>query len=164
MHFCTVYMQHVDHRPNRQLRDAPVLITGTSGQRYRNITLTCGRGWIRCRCVRPHKAGVRQTIMSPGATDGLSQFSSGCSQLEFELQFQLEIRCRSENQLQTEGLGPQDPGWAAQQNKEEVLLWSEELWVNMWQSLSVSNSPLTHNRHQPFRNAFANKVWEVYFL
>ena len=31
-------------------------------------------------------------------------------QLEFELQFQLEIGCRNENQLQTEGLGPQDPG------------------------------------------------------
>ena len=27
----------------------------------------------------------------------------------------------SENQLQTEGLGPLDPGWAARQN-EEVLL------------------------------------------
>ena len=59
---------------------------------------------------------------------------------------------------------PQDPGWAAQQNEEEVLLWSEELGVNMWQSVSVSNSPLTHNQHQPFRNSFENKVWEVYFL
>ena len=28
----------------------------------------------------------------------------------------------SENQLQTEGLGPQDPGWAAQQNEKEVQL------------------------------------------
>ena len=54
-------------------------------------------------------------------------------------------------------------GWAAQQNEEEVLLWSEELGANMWQSLSVSNSPLTHNQHQPFRNPFENKVWEVYF-
>ena len=85
------------------------------------------------------------------------------SSVQFELQFQLGIRCRSENQFQTEGLGLQDPGWAAQQNEEEVLLWSEELGVNMWQSLSVSNSPLTHNQHQPFRNPFANKVWEVYF-
>ena len=80
---------------------------------------------------------------------------------QFELKFQshLEIGCpRSENQLQTEG-----PGWAAQQNEEEELRWSEELGVNMWQSLSVSNSPLTHNQHQPFRNPFENKVWEVYF-
>ena len=28
---------------------------------------------------------------------------------------------------------------------------------------SVSNSPLTHNQYQPFRNPFKNKVWEVYF-
>ena len=84
-------------------------------------------------------------------------------QLEFELQFQLEIRCRSENQLQTWGLGPQDPGWAAQQNEEEVLQWPDELGVNVWQPLSVSNSPHTHNQHQSFRDPFENKVWEVYF-
>ena len=56
-----------------------------------------------------------------------------------------------------------DPGWTAQQNEEEVLLWSGELVVNMWLSLSVSNSHLTHNQHQPFRNPFVKKVWEVYF-
>ena len=27
--------------------------TGPSGRKYQNITLTCERGWIRCRCVRP---------------------------------------------------------------------------------------------------------------
>ena len=49
------------------------------------------------------------------------------------------------------------------QNVKEVLLWSEELGVTMWQSVSVSISPLTHNQHQPFRNPFENKVLEVYF-
>ena len=33
----------------------------------------------------------------------------------------VEVR-GSENQLQTEGLGPKDPGWVAHQNEEEVLL------------------------------------------
>ena len=42
--------------------------------------------------------------------------------LQFEFQSQLGTRCRCESQRQTEGLGPQDPGWAAQQNEEEVLL------------------------------------------
>ena len=32
-----------------------------------------------------------------------------------------------------------------------MLLWSEELGVNMWQAVSVSNSPLTHKKHQSFR-------------
>ena len=40
---------------------------------------------------------------------------------------------------------------------------TEELGVNMWQSVPVSNSPLTHNQYQPFLNPFENKVWEVYF-
>ena len=31
--------------------------TGASGWRYRNITLTYGRGWIRRGCVRPQEAG-----------------------------------------------------------------------------------------------------------
>ena len=84
-------------------------------------------------------------------------------QSQFEFQLQLGTRCRSESQRQTEGLGPQDPGWAAQLNEEEVLLWSEELGVNMLQFVPVSNSPLTHKKHQPFCNAFENKVWEVYF-
>ena len=61
------------------------------------------------------------------------------------------IRCRSESQLQTEGLGPQDPGWEAKQNKEEVLLRSEELGVNMWQSVP---SP-THLSHITNINPFA---------
>ena len=49
-------------------------------------------------------------------------------------------------------LGPSGPTVEQpSQNAKEVLLWSEELWVNMWQSIPVSNSPLTHNQHQPFR-------------
>ena len=50
---------HIDPRPNRQSRDE----TGASGRRYRNITLTRRRGWIRCRCVRPQEAGGCQTII-----------------------------------------------------------------------------------------------------
>ena len=33
---------------------------------------------------------------------------------------------------------------------DKMLGWEpEELWVNMWQSVSVSNSPLTHKKHHP---------------
>ena len=50
-------------------------------------------------------------------------FSWSQLELELQLQFSSSRSCpRSENQLQTEGLGPQDPDWAAQQNEEEVLL------------------------------------------
>ena len=70
--------------------------------------------------------------------------SSSCSQLG--------TRCPCESQLQTEGLGPQWPTVEQpSQDAKEMLLWSEEPWVNMLQSVPVSNSPLTHNQHQPFR-------------
>ena len=78
---------------------------------------------------------------------------------------QLGTRCRIESQRQTEGLGPRGPTVEQpSQDEKEVLLWSEELWVNILQSVPVSNSPLTHNQHQPFSNPLENKVWEVYFF
>ena len=92
-------------------------------------------------------------------TAWVSQFES------VQFQSQLGTSCRFESQRQTEGLGPQWPTVEQpSQDEKEVLLWSEELCVNMWQSVPVSNSPLTHNQHQSFRNPFENKVWEVYFL
>ena len=44
---------------NKQKNDE----AGASGRGCRNITLTCGRGWIRCRRIRPEEAGVCQTII-----------------------------------------------------------------------------------------------------
>ena len=55
-----------------------------------------------------------------------------------EVQFSLEsvVAVRgSENQLSAEGWALRDPGWAAQQDEKEVLLNTEELGVNMLQSL-----------------------------
>ena len=43
---------------NKQNREA-----GASGRGCRNITLICGCGWIRCRCVCPQEAGGHQTII-----------------------------------------------------------------------------------------------------
>ena len=56
---------------------------------------------------------------------------------------QLDFRARSKcsrsscgNQLSAERLDPQAPGWAAQENEKDALLWPEELvGVNMLQSL-----------------------------
>ena len=83
-------------------------------------------------------------------------------QLEFELQ--LEIRCWSENQLQTEGLGPQDPGWAAQQNEEKCCYGQRKLG-------SISDSPalsLTQLSHITNINPFANLSrikceWNIFY-
>ena len=100
--------------------------TGESGRIYRNITLTCGRRWIRWWWQMRTPTGSRWVS---------DNYITRCHRRlgSVQLQFQLEIRCqRSENQLQTEGLGSQWPTVEQpSQNAKEVLLWSEELGVNM---------------------------------
>ena len=131
--------------------------TGVSGRRYRNIILTCG--WVEFCAdayaqrkqvdVKQLYNQVPQTALVQLVFDaGRVQFKL---QSQFDFQWQLGTGCRSESQRQTEGLCPQDPGWAAQQNEEVVLLWSEELGVNMWQSVP---SP-THHSHLTYINPFA---------
>ena len=65
----------------------------------------------------------------------------------------LEIRCGRENQ-HPERMSPQAPGWAAQENGKETLLWPLEggQYVAVLFSLQL---PLTHN---PF-----NKVRGIFF-
>ena len=66
---------------------------------------------------------------------------------------ELEIRCSRENQ-HPERLGPQAPGWAAQENRKETWLWPIE-----WGSICCSSvrSP-TPSHTQPFQIK-----WEEYF-
>ena len=114
--------------------------TGASGRRYQGITLT---SWIRCNCSAHKKQiGIKQLYNRVPQTAWVSW-----SQLVGVL---VAVRS-SENQLQTEGLGPQDPSWAAQQNEEEVLLWPEELGVNMLLSVPSPTHPSHTTLSQPFR-------------
>ena len=66
---------------------------------------------------------------------------------------QLERRCWIKEHV-PERLGPQAPGWAAQENGKEKRLWPIEWGVNMLQFCSVSNS-LSHTT--------LSIKWEVYF-
>ena len=79
-------------------------------------------------------------------TDGLSQ---------------LEIWCqRSENQLQTEGLGPQCPTVSSPARMRKKCCCGQKNLGSICSSLSPSPTYLSHNnKHHPFEN----KVWEVYF-
>ena len=65
---------------------------------------------------------------------------------------ELGIRCSRESQ-HPERLGPQVPGWAAQENGKETLM-AIRVGVNMLQFCSVSNS-LSHTT--------LSIKWEVYF-
>ena len=75
---------------------------------------------------------------------------------------QLETRCRSESQRQTEGFGPSvTHGWATpSQDEKKMLLWSRGELGSILQSVLVSSSSHTHKKHHLFKN----KVWEIYFL
>ena len=135
---------------------------GAFGRGCRNIPLTRGRGWIWCRCVRPTRGRCTSNNYITRCHRRLESVSSGKFNSSRSGR-QLGTRCRIESQRQTEGLGLQWPTVEQpSQDEKEVLLYSEELWVNMLQSVYVSNSPLTHNQHQPFqikceRNIFINK-------
>ena len=66
---------------------------------------------------------------------------------------ELEIRCGTENQ-HLERLGPQAPGWAAQEYGNKTLM-ANRVGVNMLQFCSVSNS-LSHT-------TLSNKVRGIFF-
>ena len=64
------------------------------------------------------------------------------------------------------GFGPSGPRLSslAEWGRSAAIvrgIWGQ--YVNMLHSLAVSNSPLTHNQYQTFRNPLENKVREVYF-
>ena len=65
----------------------------------------------------------------------------------------------SENQLQTEGLGLQDPRLSSPAEWEISAAIVRGTWGQYVAICSITNSPLTHN---PFAT-LSNKVWEVYF-
>ena len=122
--------------------------TGASGRRYQGITLT---GWIRCNCgTHKKQVDVKQlyNLMPQTAWVSWSQFV-----------WVRVVLWGSENQLEIEGLDPQDPGWAAQQNGKRSTAMTRGTWGQYVAVCSVSNAPLTHN---PFAT-LSNKVWEVYF-
>ena len=67
---------------------------------------------------------------------------------------QLETRCRTESQQQTEGLGPQRP------TVEQPSQGEKEVLLGQYSSLSPSPAHLSHTTNI---NPFENKVGEIYF-
>ena len=85
-------------------------------------------------------------------------------------QLQLESVCwssscssRQREPAPDRGLGPSGHrlSSAAEWGRSDAIV--KGTWGQYVAVCSVSNSPLTHNQYQPFRNPFENKVWVVYF-
>ena len=85
--------------------------TGASGQKYRNITLTCGHGWIRWwwqMCTPTGSKWVSDNYITR-CHRWLESVSSSSSWSQFG------TRCRIESQQQMEGFGPSvTHSWAVQ--------------------------------------------------
>ena len=109
-------------------------------------------GWIRCRCNAYQKQVYVKQWYNP--VPQTVRVSWNQLQLEFELQFEA-VRTNS----QQKDWALWNPGWAPQQNEKEVLLKTEELGVNMLQSVQ-SPTHLSHTTlSQPFR--WFGLVWLV---
>ena len=61
------------------------------------------------------------------------------------------------------GLGPSRPRLSSLAEWGRSAAIVRGTWGQYVAVCSVSNSPLSHNQYQPFRNPFENKVWQVYF-
>ena len=103
--------------------------TGTSGRRYRNITLTCGRGWIRWWWQMRTPRGS-SWVSNKNITRCHRRLESVRVPVVVGNSWGQDASVRTACRLRA--LGPQWPMVELPiQNAEEVLLWSEELWVNM---------------------------------
>ena len=125
---------------------------GASSRRYQDITLTVDR-LNSVQMWRSQDAGGCQTIILPGATESWVSWSQ--LQLKFEA-------VRTSSQQRPWAL--RSPGWAAQQNKKEVLLKTEELGGQYVAVYPVSNSPLTHKPFATLSQTFRIKCERYIFL
>ena len=131
-------------------------ITGAPGRRYRGITLTCGRV----------EFGADRTLTRSRRTS--NNYITGCLR-QFEL-VGVRVAVHFQSQLPAEwepapdrGLRPSGPRLSSPAEWGRSAALVRGTWGQYVAVCSVSNSPLTHNQHQTFRNPFENKVWEVYF-
>ena len=110
------------------------------------------------------RVSVKQLYNQVPQMAWVSQFES----VPVQSQSQLEIGCpRSENQHQTEGMGPQDPRLSspAEWGRSAAMVRRTlGQYVAVCPHLQLtSHTKPTSTLLQPFHNPFENKVWEVYF-
>ena len=125
------------------------------GRRYRGITLTCGRvefGAIATPTVSRWMSNnyISRCHRRLGLVGVSCSWSSSCCSRQWE-------------PAPDRGLGPSGPRLSSLAEWGRSAAIVRGTWGQYVAVCSVSNSPLTHNQHQPFRNPFENKVWDIYF-
>ena len=133
---------------------------GTGLKSHGIVTNWCtGRGWpVNCMTVISARWWSKHAI--PKTAEVAYSVGQLWEEIEWTSNYSVtrctgsSIRCRIEEHV-PERLGPQAPGWAAQENGKETRLWPIERGVNMLQFGSVSNS-LSHT-------TLSNKVRGIFF-
>ena len=127
--------------------------TGAFGRRYRNITLTCGRGWIRWWWQMRTPTESRRT---------LDNYITRCHRRLGSFPVPVGDRIPAEwEPAPDSGLGPSvTHGWAAQPDAERSAVMVRRTWGQY-----VAVCPrLQLTSHTQETSPFKNKVWEVYFF
>ena len=133
MRSCNCHILTLDPSVNQE--------TGASGRRYQGITLM---GLIRCNCdAHKKQVGVQQlyNLVPQTVRVSWSQFVG----------VRFAVR-GSENQLETEGLGPQDPRLSSPAEREKECCYNQMNWGSICYSLF--SLQLTSHR-QSFHNPLA---------
>ena len=130
--------------------------TGTSGRRYRGITLTCGRVEFGAIAMPTWSRWVSNNYITRcdrrlGLVGVSYSWSSSCSSRQWEPAPDRGLVALSDPRLNS----------PAEWERSAAIV--RETWFNMLQSVP-SPTHLSHTTlSQPFRNPFENKMWEVYF-
>ena len=119
--------------------------TGASSRRYRGITLTCERVEFGAIVMPTGSMWTSNNYMQMAWVS----WSSSSSLRQWEPAW--------DRGLEPSGLRLNSP---AEWGRSAAIV--RGTWVQYVAVCSVSDSPLTHNLYQLFRNPFKNKVWEVY--
>ena len=130
---------------------------GSSGRRYRNITSSCGRGWIRWwwQMRTPTESRWVSDNYITRCHRRLGSVSSSCSWS------QLGRRCRSESQQQRGLWVLSDPRLSSPARMRKKCCYGQKNFGSVCSSLSPSLTHLSHTRNI---NPFENKVWEIYIF
>ena len=123
--------------------------TGASGRRYRGITLIRGRVEFG-------------EIATPTGSRWMSNnYITRCHR-RLELSWSSSCSSRQWKPAPYRGLRLSGPRFSNPAEWGSAAL-IRGIWGQYVAVCSISNSPLTRNQYQPFRNPFENKMWEVYF-
>ena len=151
LYYCTYMWGSVTYWPSTELsvKRCTCVNNRCIRSKISGYHLDLKMGWIRWNCdAHGKQLYVKQLYNQVPQTVWVS---SSCSSRQWETAPDI-------------GLGPSGTRLCSLAEWGRIAAILRGTWGQYVAVFSVSNSLLTHNQYQPFRNPFENKVWEVYFF